>query len=564
MLRELRIENLLLIERAELRFGPGLNAITGETGAGKTILAHSIDLLSGGNARDGIVRPGASEAYVEGAFAMPQGFFEDGGDELAEIAARIPESADGLVLARRVSAAGRTSAFVAGRSASARDLRLLAGRLLGFYGQHEHRRLTLASAQMEILDGFGGAQQIALRSRYRQAQLRVGAIERELAELREREGARERDLDLMRFEFSEIEAAAPEQEEVEGLETERSRLQAVEFLREAASRGAVALAGGGDAAVEEGGARAALDEADAALRGGADRDAELATIAGRVAALAIEAGEAARDLRGYLDRLEADPGRLMVVEERLDVIDRLKRKHGGSVESVLAYGERCREQIERLVGTEERSLGLESELSATTPDRDRIGVELSAARAAAARRLETAVGAELGKLAMDGARLEVELNDNPAGWGPNGRESVELRVATNPGMPLAPLRDAASGGELSRLMLALCSLGGGGTRTFVFDEIDAGIGGTTATAVGERLRALGRDGQVICITHLAQVAAQADRNFTIAKRADAGGARTTVDRVEGEALVAEITRMLGAAAGDAAAGAHARDLLAAG
>src|SRR5687768_3625408 len=208
MLLELRIENLLLIERAELRLGPGLNALTGETGAGKTILAHSLDLIMGGKARAQIVRPGAKEAYVEGVFELPRELLAD--PELAEIAERLPEDASELVLGRRVGASGRTSAFVQGRMASADDLRALGSRLLAFYGQHEHRKLTLASAQLETLDGFAGEKHLDRRRRYRDAHAEVQRIERELDELREREGARERDLDLLRFELSEIEAAKPD------------------------------------------------------------------------------------------------------------------------------------------------------------------------------------------------------------------------------------------------------------------------------------------------------------------------------------------------------------------
>ena len=211
MLRELRIENLLLIERAELRLGEGLNAITGETGAGKTVLAHSLDLLMGGKAKSGIVRPGAEEAWVEGVFDLPAGLLDD--PELAELAERLPAGADEVVLGRRVSAGGRTSAFVAGRAATAADLKALGGRLVAFFGQHEHRRLTISSAQMEVLDGFAGTKHLALRDEYREAHREAGRLAAELAELREREGSRERDLDLYRYELSEIEEVEPDPEE---------------------------------------------------------------------------------------------------------------------------------------------------------------------------------------------------------------------------------------------------------------------------------------------------------------------------------------------------------------
>src|SRR3954447_24671423 len=232
MLLELRIENLLLIERAELRLGPGLNAITGETGAGKTILAHSFDLLMGGRARPGIVRPAASEAYVEGVFELPEGLLDD--PELVEIAERLPEGGTELVVGRRVSATGRTSAFLGGRSASAPDLQALGSRLLAFYGQHEHRKLTLASAQLEVLDAFAGAEHLATRASYEAAHRELVGLERELAGLREREGARERDLDLLRFELAEIDAAELDAAELAELGAERERLRHAGRLRDAA------------------------------------------------------------------------------------------------------------------------------------------------------------------------------------------------------------------------------------------------------------------------------------------------------------------------------------------
>ncbi|MBM3668359.1 MAG: DNA repair protein RecN, partial [Actinobacteria bacterium] len=233
MLLELRIENLLLIERAELRLGRGLNAITGETGAGKTILAHSLDLILGGKARSQIVRLGASEAYVEGVFELPEGMLDD--PELAEIAERLPEGASEIALGRRVGDSGRTSAFIQGRVASAEDLRALGSRLLAFYGQHEHRKLTLGSAQLETLDGFAGEKHLERLREYRAAHNEVLAIERELAEIRERQGARERDLDLLRYELSEIEAARPDPAEEAELAPERERLRHAESLRGAAS-----------------------------------------------------------------------------------------------------------------------------------------------------------------------------------------------------------------------------------------------------------------------------------------------------------------------------------------
>jgi DNA repair protein RecN (Recombination protein N) len=559
MLRELRIENLLLIERAELRLGEGLNAITGETGAGKTVLAHSLDLLMGGKAKAHIVRPGAEEAWVEGVFDLPAGLLEE--PELAELAERLPAGAEEVVLGRRVSSGGRTSAFVAGRAATAADLKLLGGRLLAFFGQHEHRKLTISSAQLEVLDGFAGAEHLELRRHYREAHRECGRLATELAALREAEGSRERDLDLYRYELSEIEAVAPDAEERAGLAAGRERLRHAEALRDAAAGAHAGLAG---AEEDGGGAEAALAGAEALLQGAGGLDPALDAIAERVVALAVELGDVASELRDYAEGIEADPGGLAALEERLEAIDKLERKHGGSVESVLEHADRCRAEIARLEGAGERGEEATAALAEAERRRQELGERLSAGRAAAAGPLEERVAAELERLSMAGATLEVVLEPHPDGYGASGRETVELRVAPNPGIEAAPLRDAASGGELSRVMLALSGLGQAASAgTLVFDEIDAGIGGNTARVVGERLKALGEGRQVLCITHLPQVASLADVHFRLEKRVVKGESLATVERLSGEGVVEEIRRMLGGERSDEAATRHARELLAA-
>jgi DNA repair protein RecN (Recombination protein N) len=559
MLRELRIENLLLIERAELRLGAGLNAITGETGAGKTVLAHSLDLLMGGKAKAQIVRPGAEEAWVEGVFDLPEGLLQE--PEMAELAERLPAAAEEVVLGRRVSAGGRTSAFVAGRAASAADLKLLGGRLLAFFGQHEHRKLTISSAQLEILDGFAGAEHLGTRRRYREAHRMCGRLAAELAELREAEGSRERDLDLYRYELAEIEEVGPEPAERAEMASERERLRHAEGLREAAAGAHTGLAG---AEEDGGGAAAALAQAESLLQGVAGLDAGLDVISERVAALTVELGDVGSELRDYAEGLESDPAALLAIEERLEAIDKLERKHGGSVESVLAHAERCREEIARLEGAEVRGAAAAAALAEAEQQRQELGERLSAGRVDASRPLAERVAAELDQLSMAGATLEVALEPHPDGYGANGRETVELRVAPNPGIEAAPLRDAASGGELSRVMLALSGLGpAGAAATLVFDEIDAGIGGNTARVVGERLKALGGNHQVLCITHLPQVASLADVHFRLEKHVAKGQSLATVDRLDGEGVVEEIRRMLGGERSDTAATQHARELLSA-
>jgi DNA repair protein RecN (Recombination protein N) len=546
VLYELRVENLLLIERAELGLGPGLNVLTGETGAGKTVLAHALDLLLGGKPRSGIVRPGAAEAYVEGVFALPAALR----DELAD---RLPEDAEELVLARRVSAEGRTRAYVSGRSATAGDLQELGGALLSFYGQHEHRRLTLASAQLEILDGFCGPDQATRREAFAAAYARERGLREELEALRARAGARDRELDLLDWELEEIDRASPDEAEEESLLAERERLRHVSAL--------LAAAGGGAAALGEDGAADGLATAARALEGARGVDAALAELADRAQALAVEADDLAGELRRYSESIDAPPGRLDEVEERLALLDRLKRKHGGTIAAVLAYAGECRRRRDELAGAEEALEAGEAALEAARGELDERAGELRAAREAAAAALAGAVVERLAALAMEGATFEARVTPRD-GYGPSGGDDVEFLIAPNPGVPAGPLRETASGGELSRVMLALMGVAAeAGPATLVFDEVDAGIGGQTARAVGEQLRDLAEGRQIICITHLPQIASLADRHFTIVKDTSADTARTTVTRLERSAVVAELVRMLGAEDGDAAARRHARELL---
>jgi len=568
MLAGLRVENLLLIERAELAFDRGLNVITGETGAGKTVLAHALDLLLGGKARPGIVRPGAGEAYVEGVFVPASAFAED--PELAELAERIPLDGDEIVLARRVTAEGRTRAYVQGRSASAADLRALGTRLLAFYGQHEHRRLTLASAQLEILDSFCGRAHLAARNRFESLWSRARTLERELELLRQRSGERERDLDLLEFELHEIEEAAPQADEDAELEAERGRLASVETLRQAALAAAAALDPGGDVSSSDGAvALTALAGSELARSRGVD--ARLDSLGERLEALAYEGQELTRELRAYEDSLHADPGRLEQVEERLELLGRLKRKHGGTIAAVLEHADRCRADRERLSNVEEATAKVELDLEQALAELARQASELRTTRRRAAAELDRSVREELRELAMGEASFEVALGERGdelaggelGGLGPRGADVVDFVIATNPGVPAGRLREIASGGELSRVMLALLSVAtsADGPETVVFDEIDAGVGGNTGRAVGRKLRELGRRRQVVCITHLPQVASLAGRHFRVVKRSGRELAQADVEQLDRGGLVSELCRMLGAEEADDAARRHAERLL---
>jgi DNA repair protein RecN (Recombination protein N) len=556
VLHELRVENLLLMERAELALGPGLNVLTGETGAGKTLLAHALDLLLGGRARREIVRAGAAEAYVEGVFELPG---ELRGTE------RIPDSASELVLARRVWPDGRTRAYVCGRSATQADLQELGGRMLSFYGQHEHRKLTLSSSQLDLLDAYCGDRVQRLLGDVRGEHARARDLSARCEELRELAGARDRELDLLEFELAEIESAAPETGEQDALAAERDRLRHRDELIRSLSSAADALVP--DA---EGGAAELLAGASGLIGHAAAIDPSLAELAERVQTLRYEAADVGAELRAYLADGEAGadaPARLDQVEERLALLSRLVRKHGGTIEDVLAHAERCRARREELRGADDALERAQAERDEARDRLDRLAGRLTSARAKAAPRLAAAVRERLAELAMDGARFEVELAPRDSGCGSRGADAVEMMIAPNAGGPIAPLRESASGGELSRVMLALLSVahgsatGADGEPLLVFDEIDAGIGGHTARAVGEHLRSLAVGRQILCITHLPQVAALAQRHFTIVKDGSVTPAITTVAAIEGDGVVEELVRMLGASERDAAASEHARELL---
>ncbi|MGA8364836.1 MAG: DNA repair protein RecN [Solirubrobacteraceae bacterium] len=562
MLQELNVENLLLIERAQLRLAPGLNVLTGETGSGKTVLAHALDLLLGGRARGGIVRPGASEAYVEGVFELSDGLREELGERLAADAGEI-------VLARRIDADGRrTRAYLNGRSATVGELRDIGARLVSFYGQHEHRKLTVAGAQLQVLDGRCGAEQIGRLRECGEAYRMCTALEAELGDLRELAEARGRELDLLEHELAEIDDAAPDEDENERLLAARERLRRSDALCSAAGYGAQGLA---PDLGETPGAVPLLASVAARLEAVAGVDPDLDSLAERLSGIVVESQDLAGELRDYGERLAGEDGSLEEVEQRLAATERLVRKHGGSIADVLAYAEHARGRREELDGAQGALVQTEERLAHARGELDRYVTELRQAREQAAPRLAEGVREQLAALAMADAEFEVTLNERAPG--PTGGDTVELLIAPNPGVPAGPLREIASGGELSRVMLAVITASADGERagtqdadeqaalgTLVFDEIDAGIGGHTARAVGERLRALGESRQVVCITHLPQIASLGARHFSVVKDTSADPTLATVVQLGEPQVVSELVRMLGAKDSDATARRHARDL----
>jgi DNA repair protein RecN (Recombination protein N) len=448
---------------------------------------------------------------------------------------------------------------VQGRSATAADLAELGGRMVAFYGQHEHRRLVVSSAQLETLDAFCGPNHLAARGEFADAHARVLALERRKEELLSRAGASERERDLLAYELAEIDSLAPEEDEKTELLAERGRLRALDGLRSAAGGGAEAIAPEGG----EPGVAVLLADAERLSEAVAGADPELDALAERLRELRIEAEDLGAELRRYEAGLDGEPGRLEQVEERLDLYDRLERKHGGSVAAVLEHAERCRAELELLEDTAGALETLDGELAEARADADKRAAALGAARRKAAPKLAKAVLKELGDLAMEGSSFEVKIEPRDT-RSRAGDERVEFLISPNAGVAPQPLRETASGGESSRVMLALMTVasGGGGGRTLVFDEVDAGVGGQTARVVGEKLRALAEGGQLLCITHLPQIASLARRHFSIEKEQSGEVARARVSQLDGNAVVEELCRMLGADTSDTGARRHAEELLA--
>ena len=543
MLAELSIDDLVLIAAARLEFSPGLNVITGETGAGKSLLAQAIGLLMGQKGGDELVRPGAARALV-------QALFENGDDALA--------------VARELPRGGRSRARMDGLLSSAAAVEDALRRRLAFYGQLEHTRLLQLERQLDLLDGAVADEVEPLKVAYAEAYARARALTRELDDLRGAGRDRERELDMLRYQVAEIEAAEVEPGEDERLGVDRERARHAGKLLERTG-GALALLAGESEAAALDGVRVAQRLVDEA----ALLDESVAPLAERLGALTVELDDVAAALRDYIDGLDVDAAHRDALELRFDKLKALMRKYGGSADEVLAFLESARARLSALEEFAADEESLVTRVEAAQAAAVAAAARLSQARRKLAPQVSERIEEELRSLAMPHATFVIEVAPRGDGWdglGPSGADEVEFVFGANPGVPPRPLRETASGGELSRAMLAIRGLVnlGDDVETLIFDEVDTGIGGVTAAALGERLRRLAERRQVLCITHLPQVAAFADRQFAIAKESDVGeGTTETVVRlVEGEERLAELCRMLGAAPDDGAARSHAESLLA--
>ncbi len=569
MIEELRIEDLGVIERAQVRLRSGLTVLTGETGAGKTMVLTALGLLLGAKADPGTVRTGAATAAVEGRVRL------DGQEHALELVRESGGALDDdgtLLLLRTVSAEtadgpGRSRAHLGGRSVPQAVLADLAEDLVTVHGQADQMRLRTPARQREALDAFAGPEHLAVLARHRDAWAARAQAAAELAELTDRAADRAREAELLRVGLAEVERIAPQPGEDVALAEESLRLSHAEDLRAAAAGAHAALVG--DEVSDEAPAAALLvDTARRQLEHAGANDPSLAELARRTAEAGYLLADVAADLAGYLQDLAADPRRLDAVEQRRAELGTLTRAHGGDVAQVLAWAEGAGLRLLELDGGEDRAGELRERVGALDGELASLQATLTAARTQAAGRLAEVVTAELAGLAMAGARLEVvvEPADAPA---VTGADRVEMLLVPHAGGPARPLGKGASGGELSRVMLALevALATAGGTQdapgTFVFDEVDAGVGGRSAIEVGRRLAELARGGQVLVVTHLAQVAAFADTHLVVSK-SQADGLVTSTDLVEvtGPDRVRELARMLAGQEDSAAAQAHAAELLA--
>lgn len=565
MLEELRIENLGVIAHARVALGPGLTVLTGETGAGKTMVLTGLDLLLGGKADPAAVRTGQARAAVEGRIGLLPG---PARERVEEAGAELDDDGS-LVLLRTVAAEGRSRAHLGGRSVPHAVLAELAEDLVTVHGQADQARLRSPARQREALDAFAGEAHQEVLAGYRAQWAEQARLEAEISALTARAADRGHEADALRTGLAEVERIAPQPGEDFELTAEADRLGHAEDLRAAASLAHATLAGDPESA-EELAATFAVDRARRALEHAGEHDPALAGHATRLADVGYLLADVAADLSGYLQDLDADPRRLEAVQQRRAELGHLTRSYGETVDDVLAWAQSAGLRLLELDGGGDRLGALASRRTELAASLAALAASLTGGRQQAALELAAAVTGELAGLAMASAELQIEI-DPLAAPGPWGGESVEMLLVAHAGAPARPLGKGASGGELSRVMLAIevalaTSPESGARRppTFVFDEVDAGVGGKAAVEVGRRLALLGRGSQVLVVTHLAQVAAFADTHLVVTKQVTEGLETVTdsgVRPVTGADRVRELARMLSGQEESAAARTHAAELL---
>lgn len=548
MLRELQITNLAIIDKLHVEFSPGLNILTGETGAGKSIIIDAVNLILGGRGSADLIRSGAKEASVEAVFDL------SGRDALLQAVREAGIDCDGELLVRRVVApGGKNRVFIGGGLATTSLLSEICKNLINIYGQHDAQSLLKTEQHLLLLDGFSGA--LPLRGEFAARYEECQGVRHELRALEEGEREAARRLDLLAFQSGEIAEAKLSPGEEEELAEERLRLVHSEKLMGASQR-AFDLLYGGDAPI--------LGNLSGIIAGVAEAgqvDPALTPVAEALEAAYAQLEDASLTLRDYAARVESDPARLEALEDRLDAINRLKKKYGAGIGEILAYQRQVDQELAALSNREETRGELQASIAGLERELLALGAKLTKARGEGAKRLKAGMERELGELAMKHAVFETSF-ERSAEAKSYGFERAEFLFSPNPGEPPKPLAKIASGGELSRLMLALKQLHPDSeVPTLIFDEVDTGIGGATSALVGEKLKRVAREQQVLAITHLPQVAAFADQHLKVEKGVQDGRTATSVELLEGEARVAEVARMLSGARVTEKTLEHARELI---
>jgi DNA repair protein RecN (Recombination protein N) len=536
MLLELIVENYAVVEQARMRFHEGLNILTGETGSGKSIVVDSVSLLLGARASAEMVRSGQARARISGIFSLQgtagiAGLLSESGVEL--------DGEEELIVEREVMANGKSRAFVANKPVTTAFLRQLAPVLGDIHGQNEQQLLFTVSAQRQLLDEYARTE--GLRGHVAQAFGKWRDLGVKLEELDRNEQEKLRLLDLWSFQRKEIESAQPRTGEDTQLEGERKILQNVTKLQESAAAAFTALYESAESATTQ--LRAALKRLEELVR----IDASLAETAANLKQATVQVDEAAYTLRDYLGKLEGDPARLDSIESRLEALDKLKRKYGRTVEEILAFHADVAKRIDEVENASAHRAQLEKQRAEAAQQYEKLANDLSVKRLAAAAALSKQVESELKSLMMGGTRFQIAATKGP--WTANGFDEIEFLVSPNKGEELKALEKIASGGELSRIALALKTAAGDSGRRqgipmLVFDEVDAGVGGAAAAAVGKRLKLLAKANQVICVTHLAQIAGFADHHFSVAKSEKKGRVATEIEELSQAERAREIGRML--------------------
>jgi DNA repair protein RecN (Recombination protein N) len=561
MLRELHIENLAIIDQLRIDFHEGLNVLTGETGAGKSIILNALNLILGDRVKDDIIRSHEEEGLVEALFDIAAN------PRIHQwLAEKGIEAEDSVVIKRVLSRKDKSKIYINGQLATLQMASLIAEELLNIYGQHQHQVLKKVENHLEILDEFGGL--LPLKAEFQEAYKEQRGLARRLETLRDEQERGERERDLWAFQLKEIEAAALKPGEEEGLKQELHLMKNAQRLIQLAGSSERLLYSEGNSIVEK------LGKVERDIGALAELDPSVASLKNAVSSAMLQLEEASGELKGYLAKIDMDPNRLEEIELRFDELQRLKRKYkAATVEEILAYKERIERGVQGTADLEAEIAQLERKKQEGAAWVREQAQRLSQARKNAGLMLKQEIEAELATLAMERTTFEVEMRAVAAGGdalevdggfvGPRGAEEIEFLISPNLGEEPRPLSKIASGGELSRIMLAIKKIltKGAVDQTLVFDEVDAGIGGHTAEVVGHKLRDLARYHQILCVTHLPQIAAFGKSHYQVTKREAAGRTMTSVERLEGAMVVEEIARMLGGKGVTAATRTHAQEML---